>query len=86
MATKLYREDQETGVIVVDWFDGSEVGNLIANGGWSVCPPGDTPAQADTMDELSNEEIREIAKLAGIEEHNKKRINTLKDEIKAMEA
>lgn len=86
MSTKLFRKDAESGDIIEGWFDGQEVSSLVSSGGWSVCNPGDEPEPEESIEELSNEEIREVAELAGIEDYNKKRINTLKEEIKAMGA
>lgn len=90
MATKLYKYDETTGGIIEDMFDGAEVGNLIANGGWHPCieyakPVEDEPEELVLdgldLDKLENDDIREVARAAGIDGHDTKRIKTLKEEL-----
>lgn len=96
MATRLFKYDFTAGGIIEDMFDGSEVGNLIENSGWHPTKEGAISVADDSeqcglvlrdldLSALENDDIREIARSAGIEGHDKKRIWKLKEEIKAME-
>ena len=90
MATTLYKYDPVKKGIIEEKFEGSDVGNLIANGGWVADLNDVNTAHDDTLelipsnlnlDKFENDDIREFARAAGIEGYDKKRISTLKKEL-----
>lgn len=82
MATVLYK-DGECENVDFEFLD-----NYL-QAGWSVEPEGEGEAESPAKEEddgsesakLSNDEIRELAKEAGIDGWEKKRISTLKSEL-----
>ncbi len=94
MATILYKKDPESGGVLKEMFDGSEVGNLIHNGGWHtrvedvyqeqdsgkdhIDDDGNLVLDNLDLSKLENDDIREVARAAGIRGWKTKRIATLK--------
>lgn len=98
MATILYKRDPDSGGVIKEMFDGAEVGNLIHNGGWHtrvedvypepekcqdhIYEEGNLVLDDLDLSKLENDDIREVARAAGIKGWKRKRISTLKKELK----
>lgn len=79
MACYLYRKD-ENGDIVKEDCEAQDVANML-NHGYKSSPDDFLEGDLDDDGEVSNEELRELAKTKGIEKWDTARINTLKREL-----